>query len=132
MYIKREIIDGIHAQAVQEAPIEACGFLMGVQGRITRPYPMTNAEAREDHFTFDPNEHITALEIARDESLEIIGIYHSHPATPARPSAEDIRLAHYPGIIHIIISLMDDMVTTKGFFIREGVVDEEPLFVEEW
>jgi [CysO sulfur-carrier protein]-S-L-cysteine hydrolase len=131
MQIKREVIDAIHAQAVEKAPIEACGFLMGLQGRITRRYPMINAEAREDHFTFDPNEHITALKVAKEEGLDIIGMYHSHPATPARPSAEDIRLAHYPAIIYVITSLLDGAVTTKGFYIREGIVEEEPLLIED-
>ena len=105
---------------------------MGMQGRITRRYPMTNAEAREDHFSFEPNEHITALKTAREEGLDIIGMYHSHPTTPARPSAEDIRLAHYPAIIYVITSLLDGVATTKGFHIREGIVEEETLVIEEW
>ena len=131
MQIKRKVIDAIHAQAVEVAPIEACGFLVGLQGRIMRAHPMTNAEGREDHFSFDPKEHITALKETREEGLEIIGVYHSHPAAPARPSAEDIRLAYYPDVIYIIISLMDGVVTIKGFYIRDGIVEEEPLFIEE-
>jgi len=131
MYIKREVIEAIHTQATEEAPIESCGFLMGSHGRITRHYPMANAEGREDHFTFDPNEHITALKVAKEEGLEIIGIYHSHPATPARPSAEDIRLAHYPAIIYVITSLMDGVATTKGFYIRDGIAEEELLCIDE-
>jgi [CysO sulfur-carrier protein]-S-L-cysteine hydrolase len=130
--VSRQVIEHILAQAEYEAPIEACGFLFGLQGRITRDHPMTNADAREDHFSFEAKEHLAALRAASAQGLEIVGVYHSHPATPARPSAEDIRLAHYPGVIYIIVSLMDGVATIKGFYIsREGVVNEEPLIIEE-
>ena len=130
MVVERNVIEHILAQAEREAPIEACGFLMGFEGRILRHHPMTNADAREDHFSFDPNEHLAALRVATAEGFEIVGIYHSHPATPAWPSAEDIRLAHYPHIIHIIVSLMGGMKVIKAFRIREGQVREEPLVAE--
>jgi proteasome lid subunit RPN8/RPN11 len=127
--VPREVVEHMLAQAEEEAPIEACGFLFGLQGRVARAHPMTNTEGREDHFSFDPNEHLAALRAASAEGLEIVGVYHSHPATPARPSAEDIRLAHYPHIIYVIISLKDGLKTVKAFYIRDGEVTEEPLIL---
>ena len=125
MIVLREVIEHILAQAEEKAPIEACGFLFGLQGRIIRDHPMTNADGREDHFSFDPNEHLAALRAASAEGLEIVGVYHSHPATPARPSAEDVRLAHYPHIIYVIISLKDGLKTVKGFYIRESELKKD-------
>ena len=113
----------------KKLPSRACGFLLGLQGRISKDHPMTNADGREDHFSFDPNEHLAALRAASVEGLEIVGVYHSHPATPAKPSAEDIRLAHYPHVIYVIISLKEGLKTVKGFYIREGKVKEEPLIL---
>jgi [CysO sulfur-carrier protein]-S-L-cysteine hydrolase len=109
MKIMRDVIERIVAHAETDAPIEACGFLAGVEGRITRDYAMTNAERREDHFTFDPNEQLAAYQTIRLEGLEIVGVYHSHPITPAGPSAEDIRLARNPALIYIIVSLLDQV-----------------------
>jgi [CysO sulfur-carrier protein]-S-L-cysteine hydrolase len=128
--VSRDVIEHILAQAEEEAPIEACGFLFGLQGHITKDHPMTNADGREDHFSFDPSEHLAALRAASAEGLEIVGVYHSHPATPARPSAEDIRLANYPHIIYVIISLKDGLKTVKGFHIRDGEVKEELLILK--
>jgi [CysO sulfur-carrier protein]-S-L-cysteine hydrolase len=131
MKIMRDVIERIVAHAERDAPIEACGFLAGVEGRITRDYAMTNAERREDHFTFDPNEQLAAYQTIRLEGLEIVGVYHSHPITPAGPSAEDIRLARNPALIYIIVSLLDQVRTVKGFYIKEGTVEEEPLIIAE-
>ena len=92
---------------------------------------MTNAEGREDHFTFDPKEQFEAYRMARALEVEIVGAYHSHPATPARPSEEDIRLAFDPGILYVIVSLMGGERTVKAFWIRDGKGEEEPLVTEQ-
>jgi proteasome lid subunit RPN8/RPN11 len=46
--------------------------------------------------------------------------YHSHPATPARPSVEDIRLAYDPDIFYFIISLATGKPEIKAFRIING------------
>ncbi|MFA5180484.1 MAG: M67 family metallopeptidase [Syntrophales bacterium] len=131
MIIPKNIIAGIFAQAQAAAPIEACGYLAGAGGRVARYYPLTNVDGREDHFSFDPEEQFAAHKSARQEGIGIVGVYHSHPATPARPSAEDIRLAYDPSIVYVIFSLMDGVRTVKGFHIRQGKVEEEPLKIDE-
>jgi proteasome lid subunit RPN8/RPN11 len=131
MIIPRDILEHIFFQAAQEAPIEACGYLAGADRRVIRHYPMTNIDQSEEHFSFDPKEQFAAYKAARKDGLQIIGVYHSHPATPARPSAEDIRLAYDPEVVYVIISLLDGARTIKGFTIRQGKVEEKPLFIEE-
>ena len=46
-----------------------------------------------------------ATMLARAAGLKILGNWHSHPQTPARPSKEDLRLANDPGAIYAIVSL---------------------------
>jgi proteasome lid subunit RPN8/RPN11 len=130
MKIGRDVVEHIVTHARRDAPIEACGYLLGSENAITRDLAMTNAEGREDHFTFDPGEQFDAYKKARVWGLEIIGAYHSHPATPARPSAEDVRLASDPRILYVIVSLAGDEPVVKAFWIREGEVTEEQLVVK--
>ncbi len=53
----------------------------------------------------------------------MLAIHHSHPAPPARPSAEDIRLAVTPDVVHTILSLADpDSPVLRGFSIEGGLV----------
>lgn len=131
MKIGQGVIEQVISHARQDAPVEACGFLIGTEGRILRHYPVTNAERRNDHFTFEPNEQLAAYRTAGQEGLEVMGVYHSHPASPATPSAEDVRLARKSALLHIIVSLMNGGTIVKGFYIKEGEVEVEPLTVVE-
>ena len=131
MIIPRYIIEDIFEQAAQAAPVEACGYLAGGDGRVVRHYPMTNVDASPEHFTMDPKEQFDAHRSARDRGMRIIGVYHSHPATPARPSDEDIRLAYDASVVYVIASLMHGGRTIRGFNIGNGSATEEDLIIEE-
>jgi proteasome lid subunit RPN8/RPN11 len=61
----------------------------------------------------------------------MLAVHHSHPASPARPSVEDIRLALTPDVLYTILSLQDaDSPVLKAFFVDDGVVKEHPLVIE--
>jgi proteasome lid subunit RPN8/RPN11 len=130
MKVTKDVIEHILAHARQDAPIEACGYLVGLEDLITRAIAITNAERREDHFTFDPKEQFEAYKAAGELGVEIIGAYHSHPATPAQPSAEDVRLAFDPAMLYVIVSLTEGKATVKAFRITDGEFEEEPLVVQ--
>jgi [CysO sulfur-carrier protein]-S-L-cysteine hydrolase len=130
MKITKAVIEMILIHAKKDAPIETCGFLMGPEGFITHSLEITNMEQRPDHFTFDPKEQFAAYRTVKELGIEIIGAYHSHPATPAQPSEEDIRLAFDPKLLYMIVSLADDVESVKAFYIRNGNVEEEPLIVD--
>ena len=63
-----------------------------------------------------------------DEGFEV-GIYHSHPRSPAEPSQTDINLAQYPHWIHVIVSL-DGEPEVRAWRIADGRVEEEDVVVE--
>lgn len=113
--IPQHIVDGIIEQAYNELPNEACGLLTGVDGIAQKQYALTNIDQSPEHFSFDPKEQFNVLKDARSNGLKIIANYHSHPATPARPSEEDIRLAFDPRIIYIIVSLAEEKPVLRAF-----------------
>lgn len=129
--IPRSIIDGIVLQARAELPNEACGLLAGKDDKVQKRYGLTNADASPEHFTFLPAEQFAVLRSARSEGLNIIANYHSHPATPARPSEEDIKLAYDPNILYIIVSLAAPEPVVKAFHIRQGVVENVTVEILE-
>ena len=79
------------------------------------------------HFSMDPTEQFAAVKECRNQGLKIRAVYHSHPETPARPSDEDIKLAHDPSLSYVIVSLAGADPSIKSFIIKEGVVEPEPL-----
>ncbi len=124
-------VESITAQALKESPYEACGYLAGKEDEVFEVYPMTNVDHSEDHFTLDPKEQFSVIKKARQEGYSLLAVYHSHPASPARPSQEDIRLAYDSSIIYIIISLSASPYDIKAFKIVEGTVFQEPIIIEE-
>jgi proteasome lid subunit RPN8/RPN11 len=118
------------AQARAQVPIEACGILAGKDGTIEKFYKMTNTDKSSTHFMMEPKEQFKVVKDIRTAGLEMLAIYHSHPESPARPSAEDIRLALTPGVIYVIVSLKDvNVPVAKGFLINDGNVTKVPVKV---
>ena len=127
MKISKGILEIIYEQAEAEAPLEACGYLAGKEGVITSHYKMTNVDKSETHFSLDPKEQFQVAKSVRADGSDLIAVYHSHPASPARPSEEDIRLAHDSSIIYVIVSLENEKRTCGAFTIKNGMVTPEPL-----
>lgn len=94
--------------AIAELPNEACGLLSGDAGAgtVRRYHPASNAEASPYGFEVDPGDLVRitfAIERAGDA---LVAVFHSHPRSPAKPSARDVRAAAYP-VVHLIASLAD-------------------------
>jgi len=127
--IKKEILASIVSHARKDLPNEACGYLAGSDGIIKKWNELTNIDNSREHFTFDPAEQFKTLKDARNNSLQILANYHSHPVTPARLSVEDIRLAYDPNISYVIVSLALPAPDVKSFRIVNGIVEKEEIFL---
>ena len=127
MIIPQNIIDELIAQAEKDAPDESCGYLLGTaDGNVTENYWMENIDQSSEHFSFAPKDQFAALRYARSKNLKILANWHSHPASPSRPSQEDLRLANDPTIRYAILSLLDGEPKLNSFKILNGeVVDKE-------
>lgn len=137
IHITPEAYASILEQAKADAPIESCGYALGVVEEdgtplITHNYPIENIDHAEEHFTMDPRQQFAAIKYARANKLKVIGNWHSHPASPSRPSEEDKRLALDPNIMYLIMSLApevsglpyvtDGSPVLNAFEIKGGVV----------
>ncbi len=121
--------------AEREAPLEACGLLAGNDLTIHAFYPLTNMDASAEHYSMDPAEQFNALKDMRKHGWQIVGIWHSHPATAARMSVEDQKLALMPGVSYVILSLAaEHRGEIKSFRkIQDGSFAEQKieLFLDE-
>lgn len=127
MIIPKNIIDELIIQAEKDAPDESCGYLLGTaDGNVTENYWMENIDHSSEHFSFAPKDQFAALRYARSKGLKILANWHSHPASPSRPSQEDLRLANDPTIRYAILSLLEGQPKLNSFKILNGeVVDKE-------
>ncbi len=100
------LVGALHAEAARAAPQEACGLLLGQDGRIDSIQPTQNVHpAPETHFEIDPKALIDAHRDARRGGPQIVGYYHSHPAGSPIPSETDRASAAGDGRIWAIIGL---------------------------
>jgi [CysO sulfur-carrier protein]-S-L-cysteine hydrolase len=126
--IPKHIHDELVAHARQGLPLEVCGLLGGRAGSVSAAYRLTNTDASNEHFSMDPKEQFAAVKAMRAAGQDMLAVYHSHPETPARPSQEDIRLAHTPGISYVIVSLADpERPDVRSFKIEKGLVTVEDV-----
>lgn len=111
IYLKSSENDLILKQAKKEYDKECCGFLAGVKKGediyIKKVYSLINVDNSSEHFSMNPKEQFEKIKLIREEKLELLGNYHSHPYSPARPSKEDKKFAFDPGMIYSILSLQD-------------------------
>ena len=132
--VPQSVIDAYVAHAISLAPIESCGYIAGNANQMTRYIAMTNIDQSPEHFTFDPKEQFQAVKSARAAGETLQVVVHSHPVTPARLSAEDIRLFNDPNMIYLIVSLKESVPAYNAFRVRKlnpGVVeiDSVPICV---
>lgn len=112
--------------------LECCGLLAGNGGIIGKVFPAQNALASATAYEIAPREIFSILRRMRDEHLEHLGIYHSHPAGENAPSPSDIAQAYYPEATYFIISpRLDAADPIRAFSIVEGVVEELNIVAEK-
>lgn len=102
--LTRASLERILAEAERTFPAEACGLLLGCQGRIGEVVPARNVHPTpQTHFEIDLQALIHAHRAARQGGPEVLGYYHSHPTGSAEPSATDRTQASGDGRVWAIV-----------------------------
>ena len=114
----------IQEHALQARPSECCGLLSGKNGLITDLHPLRNgADKPETRYFATPEDLFAAMRRIREANQVLLGVYHSHPRTPAYPSASDVEMAYYPEAFYFIISI-EPQVELRAFKIEESRIEE--------
>lgn len=132
--ISKENYEKIVSRAFSELPNEACGLIGGkIDGDdkyIEKVYLLTNTDRSDEHFSLDPKEQLSAVRDMRSLGLVPLGNWHSHPASPSRPSEEDKRLAYDKNASYLILSLMNrDEPVLNSFHIEGMDAEKEELII---
>ncbi len=116
-----EQLAAMDAHAAFCDPLEACGLLaFDSDGRLNFVYPLTNTDASPHRFTVDPVEQFRAIQHAERNSWEVLGTFHSHPASEPVPSATDMEAAGVGDWIHVIVGSRE----TKAYVYTESGPEE--------
>lgn len=111
--LSEEVFRNIRAHGAQDYPNECCGFLIGrieddlrIVEEIQRQENERNS-SRETRYLISPQAFKAAESYAKKTGRLMLGIYHSHPDHPARPSDYD-RDHAWPWYSYLILGVADD------------------------
>ena len=105
--LPRAVRRAILAHARRARPLECCGLLVGRGPHVSFIVPMRNTARSRTRYRIDPGHHIALRKIVRTlvPRADIVGVYHSHPSGPPRPSRTDVAEAFYPDWAYVIAGL---------------------------
>jgi proteasome lid subunit RPN8/RPN11 len=126
LWISGNLAEKIRAHGAETYPHECCGALLGRDrdeidsngseapaGSSTNPtrevlglFALVNRrdDSPRNRFSVTSEDVMSAEKAAREQNLEVVGWYHSHPDHPARPSEYD-RDHAWPWYSYIIVSV---------------------------
>ncbi len=114
--LTQAVYEKIVSHAREGKPQEVCGILRG-QGRCAFEAVRAHNLAPDPIHDYEVDPQTLLLQFEFEPAGdEMVAIYHSHPVSPAYPSASDAWSAHYPDCTYLICSLQDDTVPVVRAF----------------
>lgn len=145
--LRQELI----AHAREGDPDEVCGVLAGRDGRVERVFRVNNtadtveadsgvfrdrqsgvpaAGRKPVHYYMDPRDQLRVYNEVDDLGLDVIGYYHSHTRSEARPSPTDIRLATDLTPVYVLVSLVEPATVRAWRIAKADPTDETGEVIE--
>ena len=135
LQLTQELLTQIHAHGEHAYPEEGAGFLLGVSSdngtrAVQGIFPLGNSreeEARHNRYLITPEDYLKA-ELAADRlGLSLIGVFHSHPDHPNRPSEFDREWAQ-PFFSYVITSVQSGKAVESRSW---RLIEDRTKFEEE-
>ena len=145
--LRQELI----AHAREGNPDEVCGILAGRDGRVERAFRVSNtadavpadsgvfrdresgaasAGRKPVHYYMDPRDQLRVYNEVDDLGLDVIGYYHSHTHSEARPSPTDVRLATDLTPYYVLVSLVEPATVRAWRITKADPMDETGDVIE--
>ncbi len=131
--IPANLLAQIHAVLESAYPEEGAGFLLGQDGqerRVVSIHPLPNdreATARFNRYRITPQDYLKGEMAAEALGLDIVGVFHSHPDHPNRPSEYDREWAQ-PFFSYLITSVQAGKAAESRSW---RLSEDRSAFVEE-
>jgi proteasome lid subunit RPN8/RPN11 len=130
LIISKTLLQEMMDHVTYHVPLESCGLLAGRENRVEKMIGVRNQAQSPVRFVMDPYEQLKAFDWIESNRLDLLGIFHSHPAGPETASATDIAEAAYK-VVHVILSRTGDIWKARGFWIENNRVKEVALQIVE-
>ena len=109
--------------AQSQIPNESCALLFGsIDGKkiiVKEIFVTKNLEESPVNFTISNQDLLDAYKRAEEAQLEVVGIFHSHPASEAYPSDTDKKFMFANPVVWVIFSGVSKEF--KGFILESEI-----------
>jgi proteasome lid subunit RPN8/RPN11 len=85
-------------------PDECVGFLAGIDGKVSLVIPLPNSAGMKSFFV-EPYEQYLAEKRMKENQLDLVAIYHSHPHGCACLSEIDLHFSTRWNCIQVVIAI---------------------------
>ena len=134
LVIPKEILRAIHQHGEEAYPEEGAGLLLGkAQGeakRVEKVLPLANTRedaARHNRYLLNPQDYLHGEMEADRLGLDVLGVFHSHPDHPNRPSEFDREWA-MPWFSYLITSVQQGKALESRSWL---LAEDRSAFAEE-
>jgi proteasome lid subunit RPN8/RPN11 len=138
--ITSELLNEIHAHGERSYPEEGAGLMLGLldgdDKQIVKLMSFTNARedsARHNRYLLTPQDYLRGEREAARLGLVVLGVFHSHPDHPSRPSDFDREWA-MPVLSYVITSVQSGIAAgSRAWLLSEdrGAFTEETITIIE-
>ena len=125
--IRRDTCDELERHSAGCMPNEACALLLGRTDDardaviIEDILMMENAQGSPVRFAIPDDQLIQAYGMAERRRMEVVGVFHSHPGSPAVPSPTDERYMLLNPVVWLIYSGMAGGI--RAWVMREEIAE---------
>lgn len=132
--ISPETLQQIHKHGEQAYPQEGAGLMLGmVEGACKHVQAVLTLQnvreepARHNRYLLSPEDYLRGEDEAARLGLEVLGVFHSHPDHPNRPSEYDREWA-WPTFSYLITSVWSGRAIESRAW---RLADDRAGFIEE-
>ena len=127
LVLPEELITRIHQHGEQVYPEEGAGLLLGEtkngERQVHELLTLVNVReegAKRNRYQLSPEDYLKGEEKADSMGLEVLGVFHSHPDHPNRPSEFDRQWA-WPNFSYLITNVVQGVAVES----RSWRLDED-------
>ncbi len=103
-------VESLTSFAKDSLPCESCALLLGETSTenldeiiVSDVITVKNSDSSPVAFSIDPDDLINAYQVSEARNLQVVGIFHSHPAEPF-PSSTDKKYMKINPVVWLIYS----------------------------
>jgi proteasome lid subunit RPN8/RPN11 len=125
LVVPADVLDAVVAHARETLPNECCGLLAGrVEdgvGIATTRFAIVNDFASPTAYHTNARDLLAAFRAMREDNLDVLAVYHSHPTSDPVPSRRDVAENTYgESVVHLIVGLAREEPDVKAWWLTEN------------